>query len=221
MTLAEENTKKSKDMRGMSDNSVKENDVQSSEGDNLQSEVQKIQQISTENMEMQPLRSVIIYERKPFVRYNEIVRLGDEPFTFHTLTDRQIYIHILLAENEGRIRQRAELKYQKWWRKRGKELPREAQEAYHSFWLDRAYIEALSRYVCDAFGFTGDKRLVVLRFMMHLYQRLKKESVSLWTVIAEEELKIWEKKPNTDPKALRAAAHIVLKFMSAKSNIRG
>jgi hypothetical protein len=219
--LAEEDMKNNKDIRGAGGNNVKKAGAQSSEEDNLLDEVQEPQWMSSGKGGTQPLPLVIIYERKPFLRYNEIVRLGDEPLTFHTLTDRQIYGHILFAENEMRIQQRAELKYQKWWRKRGKDLPKEAQEAYRQFWLDRAYIETLSRYVCDAFGFTGDRRLTVLRFMLHLYQRLKKESVSLWTAIAEEELKIWEKKPNTDPKALRAAAHIVLKFMSDRSNIKG
>jgi len=221
MTLAEENAKNSKDIRGMGGDNVNKAGAQSSEEDNPLNKVQESQLMSSGKEETRLLPLIMIYERKPFLRYNEIVRLGDEPLTFRTLTDRQIYGHILFAENEMRIQQRAELKYQKWLRKRGKDLPKEAQEAYRQFWLDRAYIETLSRYVCDAFGFTGDRRLTVLRFMLHLYQRLKKESVSLWTAIAEEELKIWERKPNTDPKALRAAAHIVLKFMSARSNIRG
>jgi hypothetical protein len=217
MTLAEEGAKNSKDARGANGNSVKGDGAQSSEGNNPQGEIQEPQQMSSEKSGIKPISSVILYERKPFLRYNEIVKLGDEPITFQSIKDRQIYNHILLAENEMRIRKRAESKYEKWWRKRGRELPENAQDAYRDFWYDRAYIETLSRYVCDAFGFTGDKRLTVLRFMLHLYQRLKKESVSRWTAIAEEELKIWERKPNTDPKVLKAGAHIILKFMSARN----
>lgn len=213
--------KKSKNMEGLNSNSVREDSISSSEEDYPPGEVQESQQMSTESGRTRSLPLTVLYERRPFLRYHEIVKLGDEPFTFQSITDRRIYGHILLAENVLRIIKRAELKYEKWWRKRGRELSKDAQEAYKQFWLDRAYIEALSRYVCDAFGFTGDRRLTVLRFMMHLYQRLKKESVSLWTAIAEEELKIWEKKPNTDPKALRAAAHITMKFMSARGNIKG
>jgi len=216
MTLAKESAKNSKDTRGAN----KGDDAQSSEGNNPQGEIQEPQQMSTGNRDAKPLPYIVLYERKPFSYYNEIVKLGDEPITFQSMKDRWIYSQILLAENEARIQQRAELKYDKWWRKRGKELPENAQEAYRKFWYDRAYIETLSRYVCDAFGFTGDKRLTVLRFMLHLYQRLKKESVSRWTAIAEEELKIWERKPNTDPKALKAGAHIILKFMSARGGVK-
>jgi hypothetical protein len=221
MTLTEEDMKKDKNVKRLDSDSVEKDGVLSSGEDNPLGEGQMHQLVLTRGGERLSLPWTVLYERKPFLYYNEIVKLGNEPFTFQSITDRRIYGHILLAENELRIRKRAELKYDKWWRKRGRELSEDAQEAYRNFWLDRAYIEALSRYVCDAFGFTGDKRLVVLRFMMHLYQRLKKESVSLWMAIAEEELKIWERKPNTDPKALRAAAHIVMKFMSARGNIRG
>jgi hypothetical protein len=220
MTLAKESAKNSKDAKGMNGNSVKGDDVQSGEGNNPQDEIQESQQMSTGNRDIRPLPFTVLYERKPFLYYNEIVKLGDEPITFQSIKDRWIYSHILLAENEMRIIERAKLKYEKWWRKRGRELSEDAQKAYEQFWYDRAYIETLSRYVCDAFGFTGDKRLTVLRFMLHLYQRLKKESVSRWTAIAEEELKIWERKPNTDPKALRAGAHIILKFMSARGGVK-
>jgi hypothetical protein len=155
----------------------------------------------------------LTYKRKPFTHYHDIVKLADEPITFQSISDKTIFYQILLAENVTRIQERARRRWEKWVAKRGKDLLEQSRIAYLDFHWVRALIETLNRYICDAFGLVGDRRLQTLRFMSRLWTRLNKETISQWMRIVDEELKIWEKKPNVEPKVLKVAAHMTLKLM--------
>jgi hypothetical protein len=155
----------------------------------------------------------LTYKRRPFTHYHDIVKLADEPITFQSISNKAILYQVLLSENITRIQEEAQRRWEKWVAKRGKELLEQSRMANLDFHQIRVMIETLNRYVCDAFGLVGDDRLQTLRFMSRLWARLKKETMGQWIRIVDEEMKIWEKKPNTNPKALRAAAHMALKLM--------
>jgi hypothetical protein len=155
----------------------------------------------------------LTYKRKPFTHYHDIVKLADEPITFQSISDKRILYQILLSENITRIQEEALRRWEKWVAKRGKDLLEQSRMANLDFHQIRVLIETLNRYICDAFGLVGDERLQTLRFMSRLWTRLNKETISQWMRIIDEELKIWEKKPNSDPKLLRVAAHMTLKLM--------
>jgi len=155
----------------------------------------------------------LTYKRKPFTHYHDIVKLADEPITFQSISNKAIFYQILLSENLTRIQEEAYRRWEKWVAKRGKELLEQSRMANLDFHQIRVLIETLNRYVCDAFGLIGDDRIQTLRFMSRLWARLNKATIGQWMRIVDEELKIWEKKPNTDPKILRVAAHMTLKLM--------
>jgi hypothetical protein len=155
----------------------------------------------------------LTYKRRPFTNYHDIVKLADEPITFQSISNKAILYQVLLAENITRIQEEARRRWEKWVAKRGKELLEQSRMANLDFHQIRVMIEVLNRYVCDAFGVIGDDRLQTLRFMSRLWARLKKQTMNQWVRIVDEEMKIWEKKPNTNPKVLRAAAHMALKLM--------
>ena len=155
-----------------------------------------------------------IYTKRPFTRYNEIVRLADEPLTFQSMTDRKLYYQILLAENPAGVVERAKRHWKKWFVKAGKNLMEESQGSCLDWWYVRECLNVIVQYTSDAFGLTGDMRLNVSRFVLHLFRILKKERVMNWVEVAKRELSMWELKPNINQKALKAATHLMLKFMS-------
>jgi hypothetical protein len=144
----------------------------------------------------------------------EILKLANEPLTFQSIFDRKILYRIILIENVDRILTEAHLRWEKWYLKRGKELPDGSQKAFQDWWRIRATIDTLWQCVCDAYGLTGAMRLPVLRFMMRLYKRLKDKRVNQWLGIVERELKKAELDPDIDPRVLKVAAHLMLKLMS-------
>jgi len=154
------------------------------------------------------------YAKRPFTRYNDIVRLADEPLTFQSMTNRTLYYQIVLAENPAQILEMAKRRWKKWFVKVGKNLLEESQASSLDWWYIRESLNVIVQYTSDAFGLTGDMRLNVSRFVLHLFKVLRKERVMNWVDVTKRELMIWELKPNVNPKALRAAAHLVLKFMS-------
>jgi len=161
----------------------------------------------------------LTYRRRPFAFYPNIVKLANEPLTLQSINDKSVFYQILLAENVVRLQEEARRRWEKWVAKRGKELHEQSQMANLDFHHIRVMIETLNRYICDAFGLVGDSRLQSLRFMSRLWRRLKKETMGQWMRIIDEELKIWEKKPNSDPKVLKVAAHMILKLMGYLTGI--
>ena len=154
------------------------------------------------------------YAKRPFTRYNEIVRLADEPITFQSMTNRTLYYQIMLAENPAAVLERAKLHWKKWFVKIGKGMMEESQATCLDWWYVRECLNVIVQYTSDAFGLTGDMRLMISRFVLHLFRVLKNERVMNWVDIVKRELRIWEMKPNANPGALKAAAHLMLKFMS-------
>jgi len=167
--------------------------------------------------ELPLLRPVV--KKRPFPYYDKLVKLGDEPITFQSITDRKIIYDIALCEDRTAIEFDAYLIWKKWYAKRGKTMSREAQALELEWFRTRGYIDMLVRYVADAFGLTGDLRLALYRFAMRLYKKLEKERVSKWVEWANRELKVWEARGEVNPKALRAVAHLILKFLSDKYQV--
>jgi len=152
--------------------------------------------------------------KKPFLRYNEIIALANEPITFQSMFDRTIFHQIMLVEDSVRLHKTVQDKYERWLVKRGTYLGEFSRRAFLEFLKTRAVFEVLNRYICDAFGITGSPRVTTLRFMLKLYRKIRKEQIIEWPKIAEKEIKKWEVDGNVDVKVLRVAAHLVLKFLS-------
>jgi hypothetical protein len=152
------------------------------------------------------------HQRKLVDVYGEIKSLADKEITVENIMDRRIVATILLAENPERIHEEAQLKYEKWLAKRGKELPSAAQTALARFTLVREMQTVVNRYLCGAYGITGAMIAMYSAFQLHLLKRIKNLPLTLWPGVAEEEIRLWSGRPGMDPRAVRAAAHLTLKL---------
>jgi len=51
-----------------------------------------------------------------------------------------------------------------------------------------------------------------IAFQLHLLRRVRSLPITLWPGVAEEEIRLWSIRAGMDPRAVRAAAHLVLKL---------
>jgi hypothetical protein len=153
------------------------------------------------------------YRRIPFMNYEAIRQLGDQPFTIEAMQDSKLIDQILLAENVQRLQQRSTYKYRRWLEKRGRELSTDAQEKLAGYVYVREVIDILAYYVNGAFGIAGGQFLDQLRFMLKVYKLVKARPIIDWCGIAESTLSSWCSKASVNPQALRASGHLVLKLL--------
>jgi hypothetical protein len=164
--------------------------------------------------EAAPTRPSTLYpHQRRFVDvYGEIRGLGDQEITVERIMDRTVVAQILLAENLERIHEEARLKFEKWLAKRGKELPEAAQTALARSILVREMQTIINRYLCGAYGITGAMIAMYSAFQLHLLKRIKNLPLTLWPGVAEEEIRLWSNRAGMDQRAVRAAAHLVLRL---------
>jgi hypothetical protein len=185
----------------------------SEQGSNFKLETKGLTKDQTETETTTYFPTPTIHQRRPFTNYQEIIKLGDEPITFESITNKQIILQILLAENMERLRERSSWKYEKWERKVGNRYSQEVRSIYATYTWIRELIDVLAKYVNGAFGLTGTRAILPHRVMLNLYRRLKDEAIGQWVARTHEVLKLWESKPDADPRIARASAHLLLKLL--------
>jgi len=144
----------------------------------------------------------------------EVKRLKRTDFSIEEFYRHQLVDHLYMLVDKGEIVSMAHKRVEKWWRKRGEGLGKEAKERFLGAHMILSTLTLFLRHLKQFTSHPWGNFTLPHTFCNHLLKVLGDKAIPEWQRIHEREISIYNIRYNIPVEDLKLYAHLVAKILT-------